>query len=454
MDTTIKIDVNDRNDRDYTTSFGGVIGTDGIYRPTEPEDIYRLKESEDKEKEDDDTTIESDYDIIKPDCDKVIAFIPVRGGSKSIPMKNIKEFCGKPLVYWVIDALQKCDAVTDIVVATDSGEIETCVDDKPDCSKVTIYRRSAATATDTASTESAILEYLKSEDYGRDFGELGNPVFMLVQATSPLTRAEDFSKGISLLRLGNVNSVVSGVNTKRFHWGYQYDDIFYADYDVESRPRRQDYGGSYIENGAFYISTKDAILQCGHRLPFPTTVCPMPNDTLLEIDEPSDWVEMERLMYKRTKGKFPMPLAFVFDVDGTLTDGGHYYTETGKVFKKFNAKDGHAIARICELGVPVIFLSGEDSDISKQRAKDLGVTFVSTLKHKDKTDALLKEKALAPEDICYVGDDVLDMGLLYKAKYAFCPSDAANKVKNVPDIIELKSRGGEGVVSEILEYFV
>lgn len=422
----------------YATSLGSVFDSDDLFRPKDYED----------EEEDD------EFEIIKSDCDKVIAFIPVRGGSKSIPMKNIKEFCGKPLVYWVIDALQKCDAVTNIVVATDSEEIETCVDDKPDCSKVTIYRRSEATATDTASTESAILEYLQSEDYDRDFGKKCNPIFMLVQATSPLTRADDFSKGISLFRLGNVNSVVSGVNTKRFHWRFECDDHFYADYDVESRPRRQDYVGSYIENGAFYISTKDAILQWGHRLPFPTTVCPMPDDTLLEIDEPSDWVEMERLMYKRTKSKFPMPKAFVFDVDGTLTDGGHYYTETGKAFKKFNAKDGHAIVQMYKLGVPVILLSGEDSPISKKRAEDLGASFVSTLAHKDKIEALLKEKALTPDDICYVGDDALDVELLSKAKYAFCPSDATSRVRNIPDIIELKSRGGEGVASEILEYFV
>ena len=49
----------------------------------------------------------------------VIAFIPVRGGSKSIPFKNIKPFCGKPLVCWNIEALEQCDEVDEIIVATD-----------------------------------------------------------------------------------------------------------------------------------------------------------------------------------------------------------------------------------------------------------------------------------------------------------------------------------------------
>ena len=56
-----------------------------------------------------------------------IAFIPVRGGSKSIPLKNIKLLCGKPLVCWNIEALEACTQVDQIVVATDSDEIERTV---------------------------------------------------------------------------------------------------------------------------------------------------------------------------------------------------------------------------------------------------------------------------------------------------------------------------------------
>lgn len=58
---------------------------------------------------------------------KTIAFIPVRGGSKSIPLKNIKLFCGKPLVCWNIEALENCSLVDEIVIATDSDEIECAV---------------------------------------------------------------------------------------------------------------------------------------------------------------------------------------------------------------------------------------------------------------------------------------------------------------------------------------
>ena len=58
---------------------------------------------------------------------KTVAFVPVRGGSKSIPLKNIKLFCGKPLVYWSVSALQHTAAIDEIIVATDSRQIEQVV---------------------------------------------------------------------------------------------------------------------------------------------------------------------------------------------------------------------------------------------------------------------------------------------------------------------------------------
>jgi CMP-N-acetylneuraminic acid synthetase len=104
---------------------------------------------------------------------KTIAFIPVRGGSKSIPLKNIKPFCGKPLVCWSIEALEGCDLIDEIIVATDSDKIEETVLAQS-YKKTKIYRRSAENACDTASTESVMLEYinyahLPQEDAGSGY---------------------------------------------------------------------------------------------------------------------------------------------------------------------------------------------------------------------------------------------------------------------------------------------
>ncbi|MEJ8764125.1 acylneuraminate cytidylyltransferase, partial [Phocaeicola sp. HCN-40430] len=79
---------------------------------------------------------------------KTIAFIPVRGGSKSIPLKNIKLFCGKPLVCWNIEALEACSLIDKIIVATDSDQIEKTVLNQ-NYKKTEVYRRSAENACDT-----------------------------------------------------------------------------------------------------------------------------------------------------------------------------------------------------------------------------------------------------------------------------------------------------------------
>ena len=122
---------------------------------------------------------------------KTIAFIPVRGGSKSIPLKNIKSFCGRPLVCWNIEALENCPLVDQIIVATDSDQIENTIL----ChhyQKVTFYHRSAENACDTASTESVMLEYINKMHLSE------NIVFMLVQATSPLTESCHFTEALKI----------------------------------------------------------------------------------------------------------------------------------------------------------------------------------------------------------------------------------------------------------------
>ena len=112
----------------------------------------------------------------------VIAFIPARGGSKSIPLKNIKGLCGKPLIYWSIKALNR-SIVDKIVVATDSDVIRKTVLEF-NFSKVEIYDRDSRNATDDASTESVMLEYIEKSEL------LDSDIFMLVQATSPFTHPE------------------------------------------------------------------------------------------------------------------------------------------------------------------------------------------------------------------------------------------------------------------------
>lgn len=89
-----------------------------------------------------------------------IAFIPARCGSKSIPFKNIKSFCGKPLIYWNLLAIEQCSTIDKAVVATDCDTIKDAVL-ALGLSKTSVYDRDAQNANDTASTESVMLEYIE-----------------------------------------------------------------------------------------------------------------------------------------------------------------------------------------------------------------------------------------------------------------------------------------------------
>ena len=89
-----------------------------------------------------------------------VAFIPVRGGSKSIPLKNIKIINGRPLIYWTAAAASGCRYIDKVYVATDSEEIRRTVE-AFNLDKVEVIDRDPATATDTASTEMAMEDFAK-----------------------------------------------------------------------------------------------------------------------------------------------------------------------------------------------------------------------------------------------------------------------------------------------------
>ncbi len=379
----------------------------------------------------------------------VIAFIPVRGGSKSIPLKNIKLFCGKPLVCWNIEALEACGQVDEIIVATDSDKIEETVLAR-NYKKTKIYRRSAENACDTASTESVMLEYI-------DYAVLsGDVTFMLVQATSPLTETKHFSEALSLYATGAYDSMLTCVRNYRFFWNA---DGTSKNYDYMSRPRRQNFSGMLMENGAFYINTVGNILKNGNRLGGRIGIYEMPEYTATEIDEPDDWAILENMMHKhvlnkREKSKKTLKL-FLSDVDGTLTDGGMYYSECGDEMKKFNTRDGMGFQLLREAGIKTGIVTSEDTKIVENRAKKLRLDYLVQGRRDGGKLAAVKEicerEGITLAEVAYIGDDINCLELLGSVGLAACPADACLKVKSVSNICLMTKRGGEGCVRELAD---
>ena len=374
----------------------------------------------------------------------VIAFIPARGGSKSIPNKNIKIFCGKPLIFWNLSALEESN-VDEIIVATDSLRIKEVVNSF-NFSKVRIYDRSIENSQDISSTESVMLEYINSANLADE------NTFMLVQATSPFTQTEQFNEGLSLFN--KYDSILSCCQSKRFSWEKNGKAL---NYDINNRPRRQDFHGTLIENGAFYISSVIAIKENNNRISGDIGIYQMPEYTCIELDELADWIVGESLMkhfiLHKTGIDFSKIKIFLSDVDGVLTDAGMYYTEDGDEMKKFCAYDGMGFQLLQETGIKVGIVTTEDRQLNRRRARKLGLDFdFHGVKDKLKIVKDLCDKVnVSLDEVAYIGDDINCFQLLSHVGISACPGNAVKEIKLIPNIIQLERNGGEGVVREFVE---
>lgn len=218
-----------------------------------------------------------------------IAFIPVRGGSKSIPLKNIKLINEKPLVYWTLKAANEAKCINKVIVATDSEKIKKTVEALK-FSKAEIYDRDPENAQDTSSTESVMIEYIKKAGLNND------DKFILIQATSPLLKSEHIDGMFDKLVKSGADSIFSCVREKQFHWIETPEGVKPINYDPQNRPRRQDFNGLIVENGACYINSVGNILRDNCRLSGKIEFYELPPETGYEIDEKHDWVIAENLL--------------------------------------------------------------------------------------------------------------------------------------------------------------
>lgn len=385
-----------------------------------------------------------------------VAFIPVRGGSKSIPLKNIKLICGKPLVYWTVKAACGCKYIDKVYVATDSDKIRKTVEsfktgiEADIFSKAVVIDRSAESASDTASTEFAMLEFAGKYEFDN---------IVLVQATSPLLQAADLDRGFEEFDKPGTDSVMSFVRQKRFNWAYTTEgNVEASNYDVFHRPRRQEFDGYLVENGAFYITSKVDLIKTQNRVSGAIKAVEMDEDTFFEIDEPSDWVIIEALMKKNgiaAPREIPKIKMFLTDCDGCLTDGGMYYSEHGDELKKFNTRDGMGFALLRSKGIIIGIVTSESVDLNRRRAEKLKLDILE-IGCKDKVRAikrLCEQYSIALENVAYIGDDINDKEAIKMVGYGCCPADAMPEVKAVADYVTV-TKGGEGVIREIVERII
>jgi len=142
----------------------------------------------------------------------------------------------------------------------------------------------------------------------------------------------------------------------------------------------------------------------------------------------------------------------VFDVDGCMTSGAISYDSSGNEIKTFNVKDGLGIVTLHKMGIKTAIITGRDSAIVANRAKELGITYLyqGVKKKLQKLDEIIQKEGLRYSEVAYIGDDINDVPILRVVGYSFAPKDALFYAKDVAKRV-LNRCGGDGAIREMIE---
>lgn len=354
---------------------------------------------------------------------------------------------GRPLFTWVLTEAIFSDLDKIFVFTDDLDIIEFVTRNFEWTDKITCLERSAENAADTSATEDAILEFCDQTKTEFD-------IFCLLQATSPLTKRQDINNALKCLEKDDLDAVLSVVNTHRFIWTSDGKSI---NYNIDQRPRRQDFEGLLVENGAIYCTSKTALLKSKNRLSGKIGTVEMPEETLVEIDSETDWKVVEQLLvsaFKSNKSRQRINY-MVLDVDGVFTDGKVVFGHEGELSKTFDMRDGMGLEILREQGVKVMVMTSENSEVVRQRMKKLKISDVF-LGIKDKFSCLeniCSERNISHKEIAYIGDDVNDLSNMLRAGWSFCPANATKIIQYHADVA-LSNKSANGAIREASEFII
>ena len=217
---------------------------------------------------------------------KSIAIIPARGGSKRIPRKNIRDFCGKPIIAYSIEAALMSDCFDEVMVSTDNEEIAGIA---RKYGAAVPFMRSAEAANDFATTADVIAEVLRRyERRGRLFDR-----FACIYATAPFVSADRLKDAVNL-----IHEACAVVSVVRYSFPPQRacvirdGSLAYLQPQYE-QTRSQDLEPVYHDAGQFYVGKCDVFREYHTLIPPGTKPYIVPEQEVQDIDTLSDWTIAE-----------------------------------------------------------------------------------------------------------------------------------------------------------------
>jgi len=225
-----------------------------------------------------------------------LCIIPARGGSKGIPYKNILCVGGRPLLAWSVRQALAAHSVERVIVSVDTDEVAAVAEDEG----ANVFWRSAATATDDASTESCVTEILTRAEVSED-------VVVLLQATSPISQPGDIDAAVELLQASHADSVFSARKVEGYCWSHAGGKLWPLHSERVPRQRRRD--TTWEENGSIYVFRRACYLAEQRRHCGRVAVYEMDPLDSFQLDEYSDIGRLEALMPLRLKhGRHNQPV--------------------------------------------------------------------------------------------------------------------------------------------------
>jgi CMP-N,N'-diacetyllegionaminic acid synthase len=218
---------------------------------------------------------------------RALAIIPAKGQSSGLPDKNRKMLCGKMLFQWSVEQAEQAEMVDRIIVSSDAPDI------LYHAGKHAVQRPEHLAMPDT-STEAVIAHHLNllSPDDMPD-------IVVLLQPTSPIRKAEDIDAAVRWIKGNAYDSVLSVVPTHRFMWRKLGAHGLSDNYDMAKRPRRQDFGGRFMETGSIYAFKTAGFMVNQNRLFGRIGLIITDYWSAWEIDEQEDWDLVEFALNKK-----------------------------------------------------------------------------------------------------------------------------------------------------------
>ncbi len=395
---------------------------------------------------------------------EVLAIIPARGGSKSIPHKNIQSFLGYPLIAFSIAAAKQAALVTRVIVSTDDEEIARVA---REFGAETPFMRPPELAQD-ATTDFPVFEHalnwLKEyEGYEPDY-------VVQLRPTSPLRPKGLVDEAINVIsehpHADSVRGLVlSGQNPHKM-WRINPDGSMKNLLDVKGvkepyNAPRQSLPPIYWQTGHIDVIRRETILKKGSMSG--ERVWPVYIDAAytIDIDTYSDLDRAEAMMAEgqldvvwpgKAGRPFPEKVSLLLlDFDGVMTDDRVWVDENGKEQVAANRRDGMGISMLKQAGVDVRVLSTETNPVVAARCQKLGIPVQQGLKDKAAVlKKLLSDNKVDAAEVVFAGNDVNDLDCFPLVAFAAVPQDAHPAVWREADL-RLKNRGGHGAVRELCD---